>query len=622
MSLEEMKGQSFPHYSFDEWKDKAEESLKGKALESLKRTTYENIVLKPLYTYEDEKALSEFPGSGDYRRGTDSLGYVHIKWKVAQSLSYKTADELKEKLKNAVESGQTAISFELSKELIKTKDAFLELVRDYSRKLPFAVQAKEFHGEVLSTLENITDGAEVTGYIACDPLSSVVVTGSMPDNFTEQAVAWSETIKKAHEKFPNLQTVLVDTTPYHNGGASAVQELGIAAATGVFYLQSISGLELEQVLDKMIFKFSIGADFFMEIAKLRAARILWNKITEVFGAKEPARGMKIASETSSFTKTVFDPYVNILRGGTEAFAAVVGGVQYLQVNAFDELTGASTFSERIARNTQLILEEEAHMTKVIDPAGGSWYVEELTRELAEKAWAFFQEIEANGGIVAAIKTNWLQEKVAAVYEKRQQDVFTRKRSIIGTNVYANLDDAVPDFIPAAGGKSGEADIQSIPQLRLAQPYEELRIQAEALKQKSATNPHVALICLGSLKQYKARMDFVRGFLSAGGVTVSPSEPINTVEEAQEFAANSKTKYFCICGTNEQYETLGLNTLQALKAEFADRHVFLAGLPDKEDQAKWMENGLKQFIHVKSNCFETLSVILTEMEVSLNEQVQA
>lgn len=619
-----MKEQSFPHYHIDEWKQKAEESLKGKSLESLSRTTYENIGLKPLYTSEDVKALSEFPGGGDFRRGIDSLGYVVNQWKVAQNISYKSADELKGKLKLAADNGQTAISFLPTKELMESKDSLLEIIRESYQHLPFAVDAMEFQCEFLSFLETLEHEADAAGYIAFDPLAALVVKGLNPDNFSEQVSKWSETIGNANKRFPKLQTVLVNTTPYHNGGANAVQELGIAAATGVFYLQSLNELEIEQILDKMIFKFSIGANYFMEIAKLRAARIIWNKIAEEYGAVEASRGMKIAAETSSFTKTVFDPYVNILRGGNEAFAAVVGGVQYLHVNAFDELTGSSHFSERIARNIQLILQEEAHLTKVIDPAGGSWYVEELTRELAEKAWAFFQEIEANGGILHVIRNNWIQEKIAAVYEKRKLGIFTRKQSIIGTNVYANLDDAVPNMISSvAETQAEEANIQGIPQLRLSQPYEELRIQAETLKQKSGTQPHVGLLCLGSLKQYKARMDFVRGFLSAGGITVHASASIQTVDQAKEFVANSKTKYFCICGTNDQYETFGMETLQTIKSAFSDQVVvFLAGLPDKEDQAKWLENGLNDFIHVKSNCFEIISSILTEMEVLLNDQVQA
>jgi methylmalonyl-CoA mutase len=466
--------------------------------------------------------------------------------------------------------------------------------------------------------------------VAADPLSEIPINGLLPDNFLSILNGFSKNLQKVNNHFPNLRTLLVNTTPYHNGGANAIQELGIAAATGVFYLDSldVDALDAEQIMNKLIFKFSIGSNYFMEIAKLRAARIIWNKIAEAYGVNEHSRGMQIAAETSLFTKTVFDPYVNLLRGGNEAFAAVVGGVQYLHVTPFDQLTGSNSFSDRIARNVQLLLQEEAHLTKVIDPAGGSWYIEQLTNELAQKGWAFFQEIEAMGGILEALKANWLQAKIADVFEKRKLDIFTRKQSIVGTNVYANLADIFPENIEEAKKPDGSQKedltivITQVPQLRLSQPYEGLRKRADELKKKSGKATSVGLICLGSLKQHKARLDFVRGFLSAGGVMVEASEPIHSVDEAVDFVSKSETKNFCICGTNELYQTLGLEILQTMKAKLADQTIYLAGLPEQDDQVKWTENGLKQFIHIKSNCFESLSSILSEMEVSANEQIQA
>ncbi|MDP4156079.1 MAG: methylmalonyl-CoA mutase subunit beta [Bacillota bacterium] len=632
MKLSEMKEQSFPSYRWGEWKKVAEESLKGKPLEALQRTTYENIVLKPLYTSEDNKANSQYPGEEDFRRGINPLGYLTNNWKIAQCLSETNLQELKEKLKAAMESGQTALSFGVSKELIEADGFLKDLVGEYYRQYPFAVDAGGYQADVIKALEGIAqsqeDQVKVSGYVADDPLSEITLTGSLPDDFSSFLKEFSKSLYRANEKFPNLRTLLVNTTPYHNGGANAIQELGIAAATGVFYLDSLEALDAEQTMNNLIFKFSIGSNYFMEIAKLRAARVIWNKVAEAYGVNETSRAMSIAAETSMFTKTVFDPYVNLLRGGNEAFAAVIGGVQYLHVTPFDQLTGSNSFSERIARNIQLILQEEAHLTKVIDPAGGSWYIEQLTNELAQKGWQFFQEIEAVGGILEALKTNWLQTKIADVYEKRKQDIFTRKQSIVGTNVYANLADTATENTREVQNPSGNQKdeltiaITQIPQLRLSQPFEGLRKRADELKQKSGKVPCVGLICIGSLKEHKARLDFVRGFLSAGGVTVQASEPIHSVEEALEFVSKSETNHFCICGTNDLYQILGMEILQAIKVKLTEQNIYLAGLPAQDDQVKWTENGLKQFIHVKSNCFESLSSILSEMEVSVNEQIQA
>jgi methylmalonyl-CoA mutase len=622
LSLEDLRDQSFPSKTKLDWKVKAEESLKGKSIESLQSPTYENIILKPLYSREDERPVSEYPGSSDFRRGSYQLGYLTNEWKVAQQVSYSTIDELKEKLTAAIEKGQTAISFEVSKGLFESAEEFS--LGDLSEKYPFAVNTKGMQAAILA---NLTNGKKVTGYIGEDPISLFAEEGKVSEEYFE---GWLENIKLASELYPNLRTILVDASTYHNNAANAVQELGIAAAEGVFYLQHLldKGMKLEKVLSKMIFKFSIGSNFFMEIAKLRAARIIWNKIAEAYEAHSDSRGMEIAAETSSFTKTIYDPHVNLLRAGNEAFAAVLGGIQYLHVTAFDELTGSIPFSERIARNTQLILKEEAHLQKVIDPAGGSWYIEELTTQLAEKAWEFFQQIEAKGGILEVLKSSWLQQEIAAVSENRIKDIFTRKQSIVGTNVFANLDEVVPikirqkvehyfvsttlgELLNGAPVQISESFtlIEAISKKRLAEPYEQLRKIANEIE-----TPTIGMICLGELKQYKARLDFMRGFVSAGGIKTVNSGTIFSADTAKVFISNQNTKHFCLCGINEQYETIGHTILKELKASFPDRIFYLAGIPEKDKQAQWMNEGIQEFIHVKSNCYEILAAILSEMEV--------
>jgi methylmalonyl-CoA mutase len=621
-----MRKQAFPAKTKQDWVEKAEESLRGKTIETLQSTTYENIILKPLYTGQDAQPMPDYPGGSDLRRGIYPLGYLTNEWEVAQRISYQTLEELKGKLHQAIDKGQTAVSFEVSKGLFENNDSLSSLLTDTFSKLPFAINSKGFQDTMLANLVKENDSEEnITGYIANDPISLFAQEGVISEEFFQ---TWSEDIKRANERFPELRTVLVDTTTYHNGGANAVQELGIAAAIGVFYLQELinSRMGIETALSKMVFQFSIGSNFFMEVAKLRAARILWNKITEVYGADGTSNGMQIAAETSFFTKTIHDQHVNLLRAGNEAFAAVVGGVQYLHVMSFDEITGSNSFSERIARNIQFILKEEAHMQKVIDPAGGSWYVEELTTQLAESAWAFFQRIETDGGILEVLKANWLQREIAEVYEKRTIDIQTRKQSIVGTNVYANLDETVPatkqnkpDFINI---KNSIIDIDAIPQRRLAVPYEEMRNKAKQLEEKTGSMPTVGMLCFGELKQIKARLDFIKGFLAAGGIKATESNPILSLEDASQFVSDLNTKHVCFCGTNEQYELIGHEILTVLKAEFPDRIFYLTGLPDKGKQSSWTNRGVRQFIHVKSNCYEILSTILNELEVNVGEETKA
>jgi methylmalonyl-CoA mutase len=615
--LDQIRSQNFPIKSLDDWIEKAELSLKGRKVESLQSNTYETITLKPLYTREDEKPVSNYPGGTDFRRGIDPLGYLINEWKVAQRISYETVGELTQKLEDAFKRGQTAISFEVSEEVVPhLSELPTEIIQNY----PFAINSKWYQAALLNNLAALSiDGTQLTGYIANDPIALFAEEGVLTETVFKE---WSLDVMQAEDHFPNLRTILIDTTPYHNGGANAVQELAIAAATGVFYLEKRTedGIEPERTLSKMIFQFAIGSNFFMELAKLRASRILWNRISELYRAEEKARGMQIAAVTSSFTKTVFDPHVNLLRGANEAFAAVLGGVQYLHVEPFDQLTGSSPFSERIARNTQLILKEEALLQKVVDPAGGSWYIEALTTELADKAWALFQTIDAKGGILEVLKTNWLQQEIAAVFAKKRIDIETRKQSIIGTNVYARPDETA--LYKTSLHDKQNKNIEAIPQRRLAEPYEKLRSKAKKLAEQKGSALTVGLLCLGELKQHKARADFMKGFLSAGGIKTVDSPPIGTVAEARQYLTELPSPFVVFCGTNEQYEQLGHKLLTTLKPEFPKLKFFLAGLPDKENQSQWLADGITQFIHVKSNCYETLAGMLEEWEVTFDESQQA
>ena len=630
MSFENLKKQTFPSTTKQDWKIKAEESMKGKSVDLLQTTTYEDIKLQALYTRLDVQKIADYPGGSDFRRGIYPLGYQTSNWKIAQRLSSKSLTELKWKLQAAMEKGQTAISFEVSKQLFNGTESLREIAGEFIEMYPFAINTKGMQPAIIAELTEMAkeqgNGDKITGYVANDPISIFAEEGRMSN---EVLAGWSEDIKLANNQLPNLQTVLINTTVYHQGGANAVQELGIAAATGVFYIQRLleAGMKLDEALSKMIFQFSIGSNFFMELAKLRAARILWNKIAGVYGAEPTSRGMHIAAETSNYTKTVYDPHVNILRAGNEAFAAVLGGVQYLHVAPFDNITGSTPLSERIARNTQNILMEEAYLQRVADPAGGSWYVESLTAELADKAWAYFQELEANGGILEALQSNKLQKDLKAISERRQQDIFTRKQSVIGTNIYTNLEEQVSavnnnSLTNYFSDDSSTIKFEAIKQTRASEPFEGLRKMSKEIENKSGSEPFVSMLCLGELRQYKPRLDFMKGFLAAGGLKAVESHSITTYEAAKQFVLNQNTKYLCLCGSNEQYEQTGHEIVTALKKEFPDRVVYLAGLPKKEEQSQWLNEGIKQFVHVKSNCYETLSTILTEMEVLAGEASKA
>lgn len=611
-----MRNETFLPSSYEEWEVKAEESLKGRKLDSLFTHTYENIILKPLYLKEYSSVKPGFPGGTNYRRGLYALGYHSNPWKISQNITYQSVEELEEKFVEVLEKGQTAISFKVNNTLLNENKKVHKLLERFIGKASLAIQTEGFQSTFLSMLNAVTANKEICGYVAEDPLSFLVKNGSLPISLNSYFDSWAETIRNTSKVLPKIKTILIDTTPYHSGGANAIQEIAAGLATGVFYLDELAGrgLNSEDSFDKIMFKFQIGSNFFLEVAKIRAARILWDKIGEAYNIPPEKRGMEVVAETSSFNKTLYDPHVNILRAGNEAFAAVLGGVQFLQVGAFNEIEETTSLSERLARNTQLILQEESHLKHIVDPAGGSWYIEALTNELAEKAWDYFLTIDEKGGMLEVLLANWIQTEISEVLQKRHQDVYTRKQSIIGTNVYSNLQEEgkQPHTKKTSSFSYAKGEYHSIHPIlptRLSEPFENLRYRANQLENK---NP-VGLICLGEIKQFKARTDFIAGFLSAGGLSSNRSNPLFDLEDVQSFISETSLKHYIICSSNEKYNEVGPETVKKLKELNPEVNFHLAGLPEKDAQADWLAAGIKQFVHVKTNCFEFLTSIMTELE---------
>jgi methylmalonyl-CoA mutase len=650
MTIENMKATNFNNASLEDWQEKALASLKGKPIDTLYTSTYEQITLKPLYTQEDimEDQIPDIPGQGDFRRGNYPLGYLSRPWQIANRLAYRNLEELEEKISAALAKGQTSVSFEVKPELFADSNKLVSFFEKFKSDYPFSIDAGYLQAPLLAALIHANNEADtkinITGFVAADPVAEASLTGALPKDEEQFFSEWSRNLEEANIHLPGLKTVLVNTSPYHNSGANAVQELAIAISTGVYILQKLmdQGWELKKALTKMVFHFAIGSNFFMETAKLRAARLLWNKTVEAYGAGEQEGKMEISAETSLFTKTMFDPYVNMLRIGNEAFAAVLGGVQYLRTGTFDEALGnADTFSERVARNTQLILKSEAHVEKVADPAGGSWYMESLTRQLAEKAWELFLEIDLKGGMLEALKTGWLQEQIAQTAKEREKDIFKRKKSIIGTNVYVNLsehfnepadadcekvysDKSLADFMemfsagePLTGGivplKTAISFTPFIPK-RLSEPYEQLRFRAEKLTTETGEKPSIGLMCLGEMRKHKARADFIAGLIAAGGMHSVRSSELKDYAAAVDFINSNNFSQYVICGDGSDYSILGPGLVGEIKKAHPDAKLYLAGLPDG-NEADWKAAGIEDFIHLRSDAYQILSSLLLDMEVS-------
>ena len=423
-------------------------------------------------------------------------------------------------------------------------------------------------------------------------------------------------LEAAFDELAKAERVGVSTRPYHNAGGNAVQELAFALATGVEYLRQAEkrGVGVDVLAPKMVFGFAMGSDFFMGIAKLRAARLLWSRVVAASGGNADAQKMRIYASTGLWNKTKLDPYVNMLRNTTEAFSAVVGGADNIYVAPFDEVVRKpDEFSQRIARNTQIILAEECHFDHVVDPAGGSYYVETLTAQVANAAWAIFQQIEKAGGMAKAIEAGIPQQQVKAVAAKKAEAIAQRRLSLIGTNVYANatekpLEGAISGKAPCGCtcGGHGQSTVETLEPVRGAEAFEALRAVVSASAKKK-----IFLANMGPLRQFKARADFSTGFFQPGGFEVLENLGFKTVEEAAEAAKASGASVAILCSTDDTYPEIVPALVPKLKA--AGLLVVLAGYPTDHIEA-FKQAGVDEFIHLRANCLQVLSGIATKLGI--------
>jgi len=419
-------------------------------------------------------------------------------------------------------------------------------------------------------------------------------------------------------------------------------------SAGVAYIRALLAreLDLQAITKRMVMQVAVGPDFFMEVAKLRALRLLWGQIIAAFGGESDIQAIPIHARTALWNKTQYDPHVNLLRTTTESIAAVVGGVSSLEVAPFDAAVRPSdAFARRLARNQQLVLRDEAHFGQVIDPAGGSYYVEWLTDQIAQRAWVLFQDMEGRGGYLKA--TEFIREQIESVAARRSRDVQTRKTSFIGTNIYpiasekrlpdetnfeaiasarqasvsqedvTITDSTLPSLIAAARqgatleqlmrARHPEADLSllipsSPPQFRVAADYESLREEAAAYRARSGHAPRIFVANMGPIAGYMPRLDFTRGFFEVGGFEVLAVDWFEDVDSAVQAAKESGAAAVVICGRDDVYAEVVEPLAASLKSEREDSIVILAGYP-QDDIERYQNAGVDTFIHLRANCYE-------------------
>ena len=604
--------------STEEWMAKITADLKGVPFEKkLVWKTGEGFNVNPFYRAEDIEGLKtteSLPGEFPYVRGTKKDN----DWKVRQNIEVCCFKGANEKALDLLTKGVTSLGFiikgdEVNEENITT---LLEGICPASVELNFNIcncKAEKLIGILADYFKGKgVDAEKCYGSVNYDAFKKPLVKGKENSEWVEGAAA----VLKAGQALPNYRVLAVNAFLFNNAGAYISQELGYALAWGNELMAKLTeaGFTADEVAKKIKFNFGISSNYFMEIAKFRAARWLWAEIVAAYKpACECACKMVAHAQTSEWNMTVYDAHVNLLRSQTEAMSAALAGVDSITVRPFDKIYQTpDDFSERIARNQQLLLKEECHLDKVVDPSAGSYYVEVLTNSLADVAWKLFLEVEEKGGFSVAVNAGEIQNAVNASNVARKKAVATRREILLGSNQYPNFTEVAADKIQekgsccCGGGHCGEATIPALDFSRGASEFEALRMATE----KSGKTPKVFMLTIGNLAMRLARSQFSANFFACAGYKIIDNLGFDTVEAGVEAAVKAGAEIVVLCSSDDEYAEFAPAAYKALagRAEFV-----VAGAPACADDLK--AQGIDQFVNVKSNVLETLKAFNAKLGIA-------
>ena len=598
---------SFETVSRQEWEAAASVALRGKPLTSLDSVTLDGVTRSPLYTHERHSTDADqagLPGAAPFTRGASAAGSV-LGWEIRQTHDAAAPGANAAVLRD-LERGVTAISLANAPSDVDALDAVLDGV--YLDLAPIHLAPRSTPGQRAALMglaqRRGVPGSNLTGMLGADPIGQLATSGVLASSLADAVAAAADEATRRRVAFPNVRSIAVDLSLYADAGASDAQELGAGLAAGVAWLRALTdaGLEINEAAAQLEFTVSVGPDQFLSITKLRALRTTWSRIVQVSGAGPATAPITIHALTSAAMMSQRDPWVNMLRTTTACFAAAVGGAAAITVQPFDSALGASDeLGLRIARNTQLILQDETHAAAVIDPAGGSWYVEDLTSQLALSAWNEFQAIERAGGIGDALSTGSLQRSIAATRSTRLSDIAMRRTPIIGVSEFPDIHETAVRRTPPQDVDPAQADADTaaalcepLPIFRWAAPFEELR---DAADQARSSGPlTIFLASLGPIATHAARTTFAKNLFEVGGIEAvdGGADSEDTTLLAASFSATGSA-LACICSSDAVYAERAADVATALKAAGAKR-VYLAGAPgDHETELRGA--GVDEFIHL-------------------------
>lgn len=610
----------FPPVSTEEWMEKVTADLKGADFnKKLVWRTNEGFNVKPMYRAEDTenlKTTDSRPGEYPYIRGTKNDN----NWLIRQEIVVDDVTAANKKAIDILTKGINSLGFHIEETHI-TPENMAALLKDidvenieinFHTCIKNAAKLIETTGAYYKSIH--VDTTKAQGSFNYDPFKRMLKRGRDFANYATQAASL---IKSASELLPKFRVVSVDAVMFNNAGSYISQELGYALAWGNEWLSALTeaGLSADEAAKQIKFNFGISSNYFMEIAKFRAARMLWAQIVTAYKPEcNCSTKMKTHAQTSEFNMTVYDAHVNLLRSQTETMSAALSGVDSITVTPFDiTYKTPDDFSERIARNQQLLLKEESHFDKIVDPGAGSYYVENLTISIAEQAWKLFLETEDKGGFYQAVKDGYIQDQINASSVARHAAIARRKEILLGSNQYPNFNETAAGKIEkqescGCGCNSShtcEPEFATLKFDRGASDFEALRLATE----RSGKRPNVFMLTIGNLAMRLARSQFSSNFFACAGYKIIDNLGFDTIQAGVDAALEAKADIVVLCSSDDEYATLAPEAKKVL----GDKAILVvAGAPECMDELK--AQGIDQFINVRSNVLETLQAFNAKLSI--------
>ncbi len=604
----------FAPNTMQEWVDKVTVDLKGADFnKKLVWRTNEGFNVQPMYRLENMKDLKNLeclPGEFPFVRGNKK---DNNDWYVRQDIRVEDIAEANKKALDVLNRGVNSLGFvftgcrEFSKADMEAllKDICLECV-----EINFVCECKKcsiVDAFMAVVEERGIDPEKIQGGINIDPLTNLTLKGKI---CCENPFGAPLENTKKMAAYKNFKTIEVGGYVFNNSGASIVQELGFSLAAGVEYLDKLTkaGMSVNEIAPRIRFHFATSSKYFMEIAKLRAARYLWAHIVKAYNpCCDSVCKMNTHAETSEWNKTVYDPNVNMLRTQTETMSAVLGGVDSFTVHPYDDIYECepSELGERVARNQQLLLKEESHFARIVDVAGGSYYIEELTENIAEAAWKLFLQVQEEGGYIEAFKKGFIQAAVKATAQARDLAIAQRKENFVGTNQFPNFNEKIEKAIcscvlePEDHAVEG-ATVETLKPYRGTQAFEALRLKTDMYAAKNG-RPVVYMFPMGNLAMRKARAQFACNFFACAGFQVVDNNGFKTVDEGVKACLDNKAAIVVLCSSDDEYAGFAPEAFERLKDKAI---IVVAGNPESRPELE--AKGLTNYIHVKNNVLEELS----------------